>query len=94
MKILIVVGLKENGESEDMISVINYLLTEKLEISNIKITEAKRLGKSKKKARPILVAFDSYFDRKMMLSHRSKLAGSDVYSNFDLTTEKLKSNKN
>ena len=90
MKNLIGVGLKENGESEDTVLVINNFLIEKLNLPNIKVATVKRLGKSQKKARPILVAFDSYYDRKTVLSHCSKLAGLDIYINFDLTREQIK----
>ena len=78
MKNLIIVGLEENGESEDTASVINFL-TDNLHLTDIKIDKASRLGKFQKKTRPILVAFNSQSDRKAVLTHCTQLAGSNNY---------------
>ena len=87
MKNLIIVGLEENGESEDTVSVINNFLTDNLHLTDIKIDKARRLGKFQKKIRPILVAFNSQSDRKAVLTHCTQLAGSII---LDLTREQLK----
>ena len=90
MNNLIIVGLEETGESEDAVSVSNNFFSEKLDLTDIRIEKARRLGKSQSKTRPILVAFNSQLDRKKVLSNRSKLAGSNIYINFDLTRDQLK----
>lgn len=92
MKNLIIVGLEENGESEYTASVINNFLTDNLHHTDIKIYKARWLEKFQKKTGPILVAFNSQSDRKAVLTHRTQLAGSNIYIiyNFDLTREQLK----
>ena len=85
-------GLEENGESKDTVSVINNFITDKLHLTDIRIDKARQLWKFQKKTRPILVAFNSQSDRKAVLIHYTKLAGSNIYINFDLTREQLKKN--
>ena len=90
MNNLVLVGLEDKGDSEDTVSAVNNFLTGNLNLTDIKITKAKRLGKFQKKPRPVLVAFNSSSNRKTVLSHRTKLAGTNIYINFDLTREQIK----
>ena len=45
------------------------------------------------KHRPILVTFANPAERKQVLSNRSKLAGTKIYINFDLTKEQMNEEK-
>ena len=74
-------GLKDKGESEDTVSVTNNILMENLKLTDIEITKAKRLGKSQKKPRPILVSCDSPSNRKAVLSTNA------IYINFEQINE-------
>ena len=79
---LIVSGISENSEQEETPLIISDLLSSKLGLSNISISQARRLGKHKEaqnKPRPILITLPKSHDRSSVISNRSKLAGSDIY---------------
>ena len=64
MNNLIIVGLDENGEAEDTVSITNKFFSEKLDLTDTKTERARRLGKHQGKAGPILVTFNTQMDRK------------------------------
>ena len=95
---LVIVGLKESSTEEDSSTAVKDLLREKLDIANVSIIQARRLGKiqqtsNNNKHRPILVTFANPAERKQVLSNRSKLAGTKIYINFDLTKEQMNEEK-
>jgi len=94
MNNLVIVGLKEEDDNEDVVAVTSSIFASKLGLDNVAIAKAKRLGKSDNKKRPILVTFSTQSDRKEVLENRKKLAGSDIYINFDLTREQIKELQN
>lgn len=88
-KNIVIVGLDEPDGEENVNERIASLFAEKLELSNISITSSKRLGKKVaprgSRPRPILVALDSISAKKQVMLNRSKLAGTKIYLNNDLT---------
>ena len=82
--------LEYKTEQEKAPSIISNLLSSKLGLSNISSSQARRLGKHKEaqnKPRPILITLPKSHNRNSVVSNRSKLAGSNIYINFDLTKE-------
>ena len=95
---LVIVGLKESSTEENSSTAVKDLLREKLDIASVSIIQARRLGKiqqtsNNNKHRPILVTFANPAERKQVLSNRSKLAGTKIYINFDLTKEQMNEEK-
>jgi len=70
MNNLVIVGLKEEDDNEDVMAVTSSMFASKLGLDNVSIAMAKRLGKSANKKRPILVTFSTQLDRKEVLENR------------------------
>ena len=88
---LVIIGLEESSVEDNPINVVKDFLN-KLNLTNISIAQARCLGKIKQssnntKHRPVLVTFSNSAERKQVLSNHSKLAGTQIYINFDLTKQ-------
>jgi len=70
MSNLVIVGLKEEDDNEDVMAVTSSMFASKLGLDNVAIAKTKRLGKSDNKKRPILVTFSTQSDRKEVLENR------------------------
>ena len=91
-------GLEESSVEDNPINIVKDFLSDKLNLTNISIAQARRLGKVKQssnntKHRPVLVTFSNSAERKQVLSNRSKLAGTQIYINFDLTKQQMNKEK-
>ena len=76
---LAIVGLEDKRDTKNTVSVINNFLVENLKLTDIRL---KDWVKSKRNQG---VAFNSPSNKKAVLSYLTKLAGSDIYTNLDLT---------
>ena len=95
---LVIIGLEESSVEDNPINVVKDFLNDKLNLTNISIVQARRLGKVKQssnntKYRPVLVTFSNFAERKQVLSNCSKLAGTQIYINFDLTKQQMSEEK-
>ena len=95
---LVIIGLEESSVEDNPTNVVKDFLSNKLNLTNIFIAQARRLGKIKQssnntKHRPVLVTFSNSAERKQVLSNRSKLAGTQIYINFDLTKQQMSEEK-
>lgn len=94
---LIIVGLDETDEpQENTPHLLNVFFKEKLNVENVNIVQARRLGRKQEassKPRPVHITFQSQNDRSLVLSNRSKLAGSKIFINYDLTKEQMLAEK-
>ena len=91
---IIVWGISEC--SSDPSTLIKDLCKSKLGISDDGICTCKRLGKQKSGSshpRPILVAFDSVERKQIVMRNRTKLAGTNIFLNYDLTKEQMQKEK-
>ena len=87
-KNLVVVGLQENVDDENIADRIQELFADKLELQDVAIANSRRLGQRKQNgSRPILVQLESANDKRKILQRRRSLAGSNIYINNDLTPE-------
>ena len=87
---LVVVGLNEDEENEDIPTLLSEFLCTKMKLTSVNITQARRLGKKARennKPRPILMTLGSHLDKTTVTANRSKLSGTRVYINNDLTKE-------
>lgn len=88
---LIVYGLAETGRNNnlDTRKQIEALFLDKLEIDldPYDIRNCYRLGQNTEKTRPILVEFLSNFTRSVILRNRTKLKGTKIFIQEDLTFE-------
>ena len=87
-KNLVIMGLEE-VENEDVSNTVSTFLDQKLGLTEMNVSEVKRLGKrmASRKSRPILVSLDSMQCKQQIMQRRSKLVGSKIYLNNDLTKE-------
>ena len=80
---IVITGIQEAQPNEDTSSIVNDLLSTKMSITSIKISQARRLGRSQlpsHKPRPILATFHSLSDKSQVLSKRASLAGSKIFN--------------
>lgn len=96
-KNLVFYGVQEhqNENDRDILKTVQDLIKNKLEIKDFNISEvsnAFRLGKKldNGKIRPLLIEFITYFRKKEVISKRTKLKGSKIFINEDLTNEDRK----
>ena len=87
-KNLVIMGLEE-VENEDVSNTVSTFLDQKLGLTEMNVSEVKRLGKkmASRRSRPILVSLDSMQCKQQIMQRRSKLVGSKIYLNNDLTKE-------
>ena len=82
---LVIIGVEEQ-DSEDELKVVNELLETKLEISDVNLAAARRLGqKITGRNRPILVRFTNPDDKTKVINNKQKLKGTSIYINLDRT---------
>ena len=95
-KNMIIIGLSE-GQHENTEGVVKDLFESKLGVVNAGVASCKRLGKrdlSRPRPRPILVVFDTIDTKRRIMQYRSKLAGTSIFLNNDLTKEQMLKEKN
>ena len=90
-KNVIIMGVKESDVDTEVL--VKDLITTKLNLSDVEITNARRLGKQNKNPRPVLVVFDSVESKRKVMRNRTKLLGSKIYINNDLTLDQRKKEK-
>ena len=82
---LVIIGVEEQ-DSEDELKVVNKLLETKLEISDVNLAAARKLGqKITGRNRPILVQFTNPDDKTKVINNKQKLKGTAIYINLDRT---------
>ena len=93
-KNVIIMGVKESDVDTDVL--VKDLITTKLNLNDVEITNARRLGKrneTRKNPCPVLVVFDSLESKRKVMRNRTKLLGSKIYINNDLTLDQRKKEK-
>ena len=91
---MIIMGVKESDVDTEV--SVKDLITTKLNMNDVEITNARRLGKrneTRKYPRPVLVVFDSLESKRKVMRNRTKLLGSKIYINNDLTLDQRKKEK-
>ena len=87
-KNVVIFGLGEGSETAE--SEVQHMLEDRLNINDIYVSSARRLGRKNsemKKPRPILVVFESIEDKQKVMKAKVKLRGSNIYVSNDLTKE-------
>lgn len=83
---LVVVGLDQMNDDENPLEVVTDLFTTKLDLSNLHPVRARRLGrKQDSKKRLMLITMASFMDKLAVLKARTRLKGTRIYVNEDLT---------
>ena len=89
-KNVVIIGLTEE-DSERTETLVSDLFENRLSLSNVSVHKVTRLGKKngerKSPPRPVLVTFESIEDKRKVLSAKSKLSGSKVFINNDMTKD-------
>ena len=88
-KNVVIIGLTEE-DSERTETLVSDLFENRLSLSNVSVHKVTRLGKKNgeiKSSRPVLVTFESIEDKRKVLSAKSKLSGSKVFINNDMTKD-------
>ena len=98
VKNIIIVGLQEDQEKENIVEKVQCLFNNKLELEDIAIAKAKRLGQPRQNLqhnpRAVLVQLESLREKRKVMQNRSKLSGSRIFINHDLTQEQQRTDKN
>ena len=88
---IVISGIKEPEAREDVASTVRELLRTKLDLEDVDITVAKHLGRKVSNrpgnSRLILVKFPSLETKARVMKCHSKLAGTRVFINNDLTKD-------
>ena len=87
---VIIVGLNESEMNTE--TMLMPFFEDKLNISPPPITYTKRLGRKNEESvypRPLLVAFKTLEDKKLVMKRTKILAGTRIYINNDLTKEQM-----
>ncbi len=96
-KNVIIVGLQEDQQEENIEEKVQELLRDKLDLEDIAVASAKRLGRPKerhqKSPRSVLVELENRNDKQKILQRRIQLAGTRIYINNDLTREQQEAEK-
>ena len=90
-KNVIILGVKESDVDTEVL--VKDLITTNLNLNDVEITNARRLGKqneTRKNPRPVMVVFDSVESKRRVMRNRTKLLGS---KNNDLTLDQRKKEK-
>jgi len=93
-KNVIITGVHEN-QHENTARVVRELIQTKLE-ENVDVSVCKRLGKYEQnrfRPRPILVVLESMEEKRRIMKSRSKLAGTNIFLNNDLTKDQMEREK-
>ena len=93
-KNVVIMGVKESDVDTEVL--VKDLMTTKLNLNDVEVTSARRLGKqneTRRHPRPVLVVFDSVDSKRKVMKNRTKLLGSKVFINNDLTPEQRKKEK-
>ena len=88
-KNVVIIGLTEE-DSERTETLVSDLFENRLSLSNVSVHKVTRLGKKngeRKSPRPVLVTFESIEDKRKVLSAKSKLSGSKVFINNNMTKD-------
>lgn len=82
----IIIKGKEEGPEEDTYRVVREILVNELKVENANIREARRFGRGgSDQPRPILAVFENQKMKLDVLKEKSKLKGSRVFIESDLT---------
>ena len=84
-----IVGIEESeGETWEQTAVlVTKLLEEKLQLPNVEVERAHRVGnRTDHRQRPIIARFTRFCDREAVLRNAAKLRGTKIYLNEDLFT--------
>ena len=96
-KNIIIVGLQEEKENENIGDKVQHLLKDRLELQDITITNARRLGKTRQNLQQnphtILAQLGSRSEKERLMKNRAKLSGSRIFINNDLTPDQQKAEK-
>ena len=87
---MIIVGPNESEMNTE--TTLMSFFEDKLNISPPPITYTKRLGRKNEESvysRPLLVAFKTLEDKKLVMKRKKILAGTRIYINNDLTKEQM-----
>lgn len=83
---IIIAGLDQEIENENQLEVTSEFLQTKLSINSLQPIRARRLGRTQeRKKRLMLVTMASFNDKREVMKAKSKLKGSGIYINDDLT---------
>ena len=81
----------ENETWEQTEEILQNLFDEKIQLQNLKVEKAHRLGnKEKSNNRTIVAKFSSFKDKQKILSETPKLKGSNININEDYSKETLR----
>ena len=81
----------ENETWEKTEEILQNLFDEKIQLQNLKVEKAHRLGnKEKSNNRTIVAKFSSFKDKQKILSETPKLKGSNININEDYSKETLR----
>ena len=94
---IIIVGLQEEKENENIGDKVQHLLKDRLDLQDITIANARRLGKTRQNLqqnpRAILAQLGSRSEKERVMKSRAKLSGSRIFINNDLTPDQQKAEK-
>ena len=90
-KNVIIMGLEESEVNSE--AMVKELISTRLELKDIGVVSKRRLGKSsisRQTPRPALVVLESVEHKVQIMKSRTKLCGSNIFINNDLTPEQRK----
>lgn len=91
-KNMIVMGVSENENGENLEGQIRTIFENQLEMKDVGVLRCRRLGKKfngRTNPRPILVSFETVEKKMSVMKRRTKLAGTKIYLNHDLPREQM-----
>lgn len=91
-----ITGFKEEGSEtwEQTAAAVSALLQDKLQLPNVKLERAHRVGpRTLSTPRPVVVRFEKYSDREAAIRNSRKLKGTGIYMNEDLCPASIEKKK-
>ena len=95
-KNVVIYGLKESDDQKPQIEIVQELFSSTLELPDIEVLRAIRLGKYRaehRNPRPIRVFLSSARDKSAIMKNKKKLASTKIFINNDLTKEQSEREK-